>query len=148
MSSLYHGLFVRSASNAQLAVTLAGLVLADSLAVYTSEGLITTPTATLTASPLTYVPSTQTATAPLVVVTALGFENVAILQISTAGAISIKYGTPVAAGSGLSQYPSADPTDLVLAELFTPAVPLTHTTAAVTQANISNKVLNAEFGGR
>ena len=146
--SLYHGLFVRSASNASLAVVLSNIASPDSMAVYTSEGLLQAPAATLTASSLTYVPNTQTATAPLVVATAVGFENVAILQISATGIISIKYGTPVALGSGLSQYPAADATDLVLAELFTPAVPLRSGTLVVTQANISNKVLNAEFGGR
>jgi hypothetical protein len=68
--------------------------------------------------------------------------------IPPAGTISIKYGTPVAAGSGLAVYPSPDPDNFVLAELFYPAAAMQFGTTTITNANISNVVLSAEFGGR
>jgi hypothetical protein len=135
---LYHGLYVRSTSSASLPA-----VAPDDLNANVSEGLFSDPNA-IGAGPMVYVPPT----ALLMAVTGVGLENVAIAQISLTGTLSLKYGTPVAAGSGLSAYPAPDTNNFLLAELFTPAVPLTHTTTMVTNANINNLVLSAEFGGR
>ena len=69
-------------------------------------------------------------------------------SIPPAGTISVKYGTPVAAGSGLAVYPLPDPDNFILAELFYPAAAMQFGTTTITNANINNNVLSAEFGGR
>lgn len=136
--SLYHGLYVRSTSSASLPA-----VVADDLNANISEGLFSDPNA-VGSGPMAYVPPT----ALLMAVAPVGMENVAIVQVSLTGALSLVYGTPVLAGSGLSAYPAPAASHFLLAELFTPAAPLTHTTTAVTNANMNNVVLSAEFGGR
>lgn len=123
--SLYHGLFVKATSVPDLNVN-------------NSEGLMDI------GGNLLYI----AAAATLATVASSSMEKVGILQINTSGTISIKYGAEVAAGSGLATYPAPDANNLVLAELFTAATPIVHGTTAVTNANINNRVLSAEFGGR
>lgn len=77
-----------------------------------------------------------------------GKETIGILQIDSTGTTSIKWGTQVALGSGLAQYPSPDAGNLTLAKLFTAASPLTTSTSAIANSNINNEVLSAEFGDR
>jgi hypothetical protein len=136
--SLYHGLYIRSTSSASLPS-----VVADDMNVNCAEGLFSDPNA-IGAGPMVYVPPT----AVLMTAAASGKENVAILQVSLTGALSLVYGTPVALGSGLSQYPAPATGHFLMAQLFTPSAPLTAATTAVTNANINNVVLSAEFGGR
>lgn len=147
--SLYHGLYVRSTSSASLPA-----VVVDNDTVNVSEGLFSTASATGNA-PLTYVPATPV----VVALPAGGHEYVALLQITgsdnaaevspvPAGTISIVYGTAVTLGSGLSTYPALSPDNFLLAQIGTPAAPLTPTTTAISNAFINNLVLSAEFGGR
>lgn len=125
--SLYHGLFVKASGVPDLNVNC-------------SEGLWQFGTD----NAMVYVPATAT----LATVASLSKEKVAILQITAAGVISLKYGAEVAAGSGLAQYPALDSGNLMLAFVGTAASPINHTTTAITNAMINNLVENEEFGGR
>ena len=125
--SLYHGLFVRASAVPDLNVNC-------------SEGLWQLGTN----SAMVYIPETP----KLATVATLGFEKVAILQINAAGTISLKYGTEVAVGSGLAEFPALDSGNLMLAFVGTAAAPITNATAAITNAMINNLVKNVVFGGR
>ncbi len=77
-----------------------------------------------------------------------GEENVGILQVNTSGTVSLKWGTAVAASSGLAEYPLPDSGNIALAKLFTAAAPIDASTTAITDSDINNKVKSSVFGGR
>ena len=125
--SLYHGLFVKASAVPDLNVNR-------------SEGLFQLGTG----SAMVYVAAGLT----LATVATAGKEKVAILQITAAGVISLKYGTEVAVGSGLAEFPTPDSGNLKLACIGTAASPITNATTAITNAMINNLVKSEEFGGR
>lgn len=125
--SLYNGLFVKASAIPDLNVNC-------------SEGLFQLGTG----GTMVYIPATAT----LATVATATKEKVAILQITAAGVISLKYSVEVAAGSGLAVFPALDSGNLLLAYVGTAAVPITNATTAITNAMISNWVRNEEFGGR
>jgi hypothetical protein len=125
--SLYRGLFVKASSVPDLNVNHSEGLFEfgkDAAMVYVAAGL------------------------NLATVATAGKEKVAILQITGAGVISIKYSAEVAVGSGLAVYPVLDSGNLMLAFIGTAAAPITNATTAITNAMINNKVEHEEFGGR
>ena len=146
--SLYTGLIVKA--NAGLAMT-------------SNEGLLYAPD---TDSEVYVVAASPTIVLATAGVTSTG-ECVAIVQACFNGAItspttstatvSVKYGSVVTTGSGLSIYPTPDAGYVVLAEVGTPAAPITKNTTTVintgasptsAQVVVSNLVKNFIFGGR
>jgi len=160
--SLYRGLFVSCTQNARpalpaiaAATTVANIVSAfapstNDLHVNVVEGLISQPNAEGTGT-MTYVPSTAVLLTP----PASGQATIGILQIATgaagttAGTITTSWATSVSsANASTLTYPAPTAGNVVLAYLFTPAAPFLSSTTAVTQANINNLALSAEFTGR
>ena len=131
--ALIQGLFVKQNTGSDLHVNVA-------------EGLVTFPD--LSTSPqnnMVYIPA-STATLAITAASS-GFVKVSIVQVSNTGVLSILDGTPVAVGQ-TPAYPSPATGNMALALLFTPESPITSATTAVTNANINNNVLSAEFGSR
>lgn len=125
--SLYHGLFVRATGVPDLNVNC-------------TEGLFQLG---ISAS-MVYIPATP----KLATVASASKEKVGILQITASGVLSLKYGSEVAAGSGLAEFPAPDSGNLTLAFVGTAASPITNATTAITNAMINNLVKNVVFGGR
>lgn len=146
--SNYHGLVVKASATPNMSLVL-------------TEGLLFTPDT----NQMLYVPA---ATPGPVSAASSGMEYIAILEICENGAISsptattgqvqIKYGTAVAAGSGLAVVPTVDQGSVLLAVLGSAAFPINSSTTALInnaganpsagQAVISGLILSAEFGGR
>jgi hypothetical protein len=84
-------------------------------------------------------------TAVTVTAAGVGQEKVGILQVNNAGAVSVKYGTSVAAGAGTAAYPAADADNIVLARIGTPASPIGNATTAIPQSMIVQTTARSWF---
>lgn len=85
----------------------------------------------------TFVPAIET-DGLAITAASVGMEKVSILQVDASGVMSVKDGVEVAAGSGTAAYPAPDSGKLLVAELFTAAVPITNATTQIAQTNIRN----------